>query len=217
MSYTKLLDMKIRIVTILSFAFLALCGSPLLADDTGLVELTEVDPTLRLDMRYASDRNFLGFSVYPEARAFLQRDAAIALKRVNEELAKEGLGLLILDAYRPLSVTRLMWERTPPDKRAYVADPQYGSRHNRGAAVDLTIVDLETGRPVEMPSFYDEFTERAHHSYQGASQTALSNRAKLRALMEKNGYQILDNEWWHFDFKGWENFPLLDKDFSELN
>ena len=186
------------------------------AQPHNLVELTKVAPSLRLDIRYASDRNFLGFAVYPEARAFLQKEAALALSDVTEELKSEGLGLLILDAYRPLSVTQLMWDRTPPSQRDYVADPKKGSRHNRGAAVDLTIIDLETGRPVAMPSYYDDFSHKAHHSYQGSSFKARQNRAKLKFLMEKHGFQALANEWWHYDYQGWEKYPLLDKSFSEL-
>ena len=195
---------------------LTLCSAASLADTSELVELVKIDPNLRLDIRYASDRNFLGFPLYSQARAFLQRDAALALKSANEDLSQEGLGLLILDAYRPLSVTKLLWERTPPSQRAYVADPKVGSRHNRGAAVDLTIIDLSTGRPLPMPSYYDDFSEKAHHSYQGGSALARRNRAKLRQVMEKHGFQVLDNEWWHYDFKGWEKYPLLDKSFSEL-
>lgn len=193
-------------------------GTPAVAESQSeLVELVKVDPTLALDIRYAGANNFLGFPVYPQARAFLQRDAAEALKKVNAELRSQGLGLLILDAYRPHSVTRLMWDRTPESQRAYVADPAKGSRHNRGAAVDLTIRSLSTGKPVAMPSRYDEFSEKAHHSYQGASAEARANRAKLRALMEKHGFQALSNEWWHYDFRGWENYPILDESFEELS
>jgi D-alanyl-D-alanine dipeptidase len=195
--------------------FVACFGvTPCLAE---LVELVKLDPTLRLDIRYASERNFLGFPAYPEARAFLQRDAAEALRAANQELRKQGLGLLILDAYRPLGVTRLMWEKTPESKRAYVANPVNGSRHNRGAAVDLTMVDLQTGRPLSMPSYFDDFSVKAHHSYQGGTELARANRAKLRALMEKHGFQALSTEWWHYDFQGWERYPLLDKSFSELS
>ena len=181
-----------------------------------LVDLKRIDPSLYLDIRYASDRNFLGFSVYPEARAFLQRDAAQALKRVNQELRKEGLGLLILDAYRPMSVTQIMWDRTPPAKRAYVANPKNGSRHNRGAAVDLTLVDRR-GKPLKMPSQYDDFSKKAHHDYGGSTALARKNRARLRSIMEKHGFQALANEWWHYDFAGWEKYPLSDESFSEID
>lgn len=184
---------------------------------SGLVELIRVDPTLTLDIRYAGPNNFLGFPVYPEARAFLQKEAAQALKKVNAELRQQGLGLLILDAYRPHSVTRLMWDKTPVSQRAYVADPAKGSRHNRGAAVDLTIRDLVTGKPVAMPSRYDDFSEKAHHDYQGASVEARANRAKLKNLMEKHGFQALSNEWWHYDFRGWEKYPILDESFEALS
>ncbi len=197
---------------------MAACSvSPIVAEEASqLVELTKIDPTIRLDIRYASDRNFMGFPLYTQPRAFLQKDAAEALKKVNEELHEQGLGLLVLDAYRPWSVTKLMWDKTPPAKRDYVADPQKGSRHNRGAAVDLTIVDMTTGKPVAMPSNYDDFSQKAHHSYQGSSARARSNRAKLRAVMEKHGFEALSNEWWHYDFQGWENYPILDKKFEEI-
>lgn len=196
------------------FVFSLLGSIPCRAEE--LVELVKLDPSLHLDIRYATEHNFLGFAVYPEARAFLQKPAAQAIRDANEELKSQGLGLLILDAYRPLSVTQLMWDRTPPAKRDYVADPKKGSRHNRGAAVDLTIIDLKTGHPIEMPSHYDEFSQRAHHDYQGCSQTAKNNRAKLKDLMVRHGFEPLSNEWWHYDFSGWEKYPLLDKKFSEL-
>ncbi|MCA9775625.1 MAG: M15 family metallopeptidase [Candidatus Eremiobacteraeota bacterium] len=193
------------------------CGTPTLAEaPSQLVELTKIDPTLRLDIRYASNRNFMGFPLYSEPRAFLQKDAAEALRKVNDELHAQGLGLLILDAYRPWSVTKLMWDKTPPSKRDYVADPQKGSRHNRGAAVDLTIVDMQSGKPIAMPSSYDDFSQKAHHSYQGGSELARSNRAKLRELMEKHGFEALSNEWWHYDYQGWQNYPIMDKKFEEI-
>jgi zinc D-Ala-D-Ala dipeptidase len=199
-----------------SFFFVAACGIPCLAESSELVELIKVDPSLRLDIRYASDRNFMGFPLYSQPRAFLQKDAAQALEKVNQDLAKDGLGLLILDAYRPWSVTKLMWDKTPPSKRDYVANPKDGSRHNRGAAVDLTIIDLNTGKPVAMPSQYDDFSVKAHHSYQGGSEVARQNRTKLKSTMEKYGFEALSNEWWHYDYQGWQRFPVMDKSFEEL-
>ncbi len=192
-------------------------SAPALGQESDLVELVKIDPTLRLDIRYATANNFLGFPVYPEARAFLQREAAMAIKAANAELHDQGLGLLILDAYRPHSVTQVMWDRTSESKRAYVADPAKGSRHNRGAAVDLTIVNLSTGKPLPMPSRYDDFSEKAHHSYMGAPPAALENRSRLRALMEKHGFQPLSNEWWHYDFAGWEKYPISNQSFQELS
>lgn len=207
-------------VSVLGFGLgigLLLGGTPVLAQPSDLVELVTIDPTLKLDIRYATANNFLGFPVYPEARAFLQRDAAVAVKAANKELRAQGQALLILDAYRPHFVTKLMWDRTPESKRAYVADPAKGSRHNRGAAVDLTILDLATGRPLKMPSMYDDFSEKAHHDYQESTPEALQNRAKLKALMEKHGFQALSNEWWHYDFGGWEKYPISNQSFKELS
>jgi len=126
-----------------------------------LVELTRLDPTIKLDIRYATSRNFLGTPLYSQARAFLQRPAAEAVLRVQRALAEEGYGLLVHDAYRPWYVTKIFWDATPADKHNFVADPATGSRHNRGCAVDLTLYDLKTGRAAEMPSLYDEMSERA--------------------------------------------------------
>lgn len=181
-----------------------------------LVELVKVDPTLRLDIRYASDRNFLGFSVYRQPRAFLVQPAAEALKKAHLELRKEGYGLLILDGYRPWAVTKLMWDRTPPEKRAYVADPKTGSRHNRGCAVDLTLWDLKKDRPAAMPSAYDDFSEKAHSDYSGGSPEARRNRGLLKRAMESHGFKVLSNEWWHFDYQGWEAYPILDVPFEDI-
>lgn len=215
---TKSMSMKVTVLAVMAGLGLSLtCASPAFAESTDLVELVKLDPALRLDIRYATPNNFLGFPVYPEARAFLRREAADALVEVQQELEKEGLGLLILDAYRPHSVTQLMWDRTPVSKRAYVADPVQGSRHNRGAAVDLTIIDLKTGRPLAMPSHYDDFSEKAHHDYQGGTHEARAHRAKLKDVMERHGFEALSNEWWHYDFHDWKRFPISDQTFDELS
>jgi D-alanyl-D-alanine dipeptidase len=134
-----------------------------------LVELIKLDPTLKLDIHYASSNNFLGTPLYEEARAFLQRPAAQALVRVNSNLHKQGYGLLIFDGYRPWYVTKIFWDATPPADHIYVADPAQGSRHNRGCAVDLTIFDLKTGKILPMPSSYDEMAESAHSDYGGGT------------------------------------------------
>ena len=130
-----------------------------------LVELVKLDPTLKLDIHYASSNNFLGTPLYEEARAFLQRPAAEALVRANRKLHEQGYGLLIFDGYRPWYVTKIFWDATPPVDHIYVADPAQGSRHNRGCAVDLTIYDLKTGQALPMPSGYDEMSERAHSGF----------------------------------------------------
>ncbi|HEV7857284.1 MAG TPA: M15 family metallopeptidase [Pyrinomonadaceae bacterium] len=181
-----------------------------------LVELVRLDPSLRLDIRYATKRNFLGRPVYKEARAFLQRPAAEALMRVNNALRQKGYGLLIFDGYRPWSVTKAFWDATPEDKKQFVADPQKGSRHNRGCAVDLTLFDLRTGREVRMPSEYDEMTERSHINYQCATPEAKAMRDMLRAVMEAEGFNVYEPEWWHYDYKDWNQYPILNVSFSKI-
>ncbi len=181
-----------------------------------LVELIRMDPGLRLDIRYASPNNFLGRPVYTEARAFLQRPAAKALARAHSRLRRKGYGLVIFDGYRPWSVTKIFWDATPEEKRAFVADPRKGSRHNRGCAVDLTLFDLKTGRMVRMPSDYDDFSERAHPNYQGGTIEERRNRDTLRAAMEAEGFTVYENEWWHFDYKDWRDYSILNLTFGEL-
>ena len=181
-----------------------------------MVELVKLDKTIKLDIRYARTDNFVGRIVYPEARAFLQRGAAEALVRVHKKLKKQGLGLVIFDGYRPWSVTKLFWEVTPEDKRKFVANPATGSRHNRGCAVDLSIYDQKTGDLVEMPSDFDEFTERASPNYKGGSAKQKKNRDLLRSLMEAEGFTVNQNEWWHFDYKDWKEYPIFDIAFSEI-
>jgi D-alanyl-D-alanine dipeptidase len=181
-----------------------------------LVEPAAMDPTVKLDVRYATTNNFLGRAVYPEARAFLQREAADALLRAHHALREKGYGLLVFDAYRPWSVTRLFWDLTPRAKRAFVANPRRGSKHNRGTAVDLTLYDLATGREVEMPSAYDEFSERAHPGYTGGGADARARRDLLRAAMEREGFTVEPNEWWHFNWKDWRSYPILDVPFASL-
>jgi D-alanyl-D-alanine dipeptidase len=180
-----------------------------------LIELITLDKTIKLDIRYATDNNFVGRKVYPEARAFLQKPAAKALVKVHKRLQKEGLGLVIFDGYRPWTITKLFWDVTPEDKRKFVADPAKGSKHNRGCAVDLSIYDLRTGELLDMPSAYDEFTERASPNYPGGTDTQRANREKLRRLMEAVGFTVNPNEWWHFDFKNWENYAIYDISFTE--
>lgn len=183
--------------------------------EADLVELITLDKSVKLDIRYATANNFVGRQVYPEARAFLQRPAAEALVRVNKKLKKRHLGLLIFDGYRPWAITKLFWEVTPEDKRKFVANPEKGSKHNRGCAVDLSIFDLKTGKPIEMPSEYDEFSERASPDYTGGTEQERANRDMLRKLMEKEGFTVNPNEWWHFDYKNWEDYAINDISFAE--
>jgi D-alanyl-D-alanine dipeptidase len=181
-----------------------------------LVELVRLDPSIHLDIRYATKDNFLGTPVYQEARAFLQRDAAEALTRVSHALEQKGYGLLVHDAYRPWWVTKLFWEATPPDKREFVADPSQGSRHNRGSAVDLTLYRLADGRPVEMPSLYDEMSERSYPDYRGGTAEERRHRDLLRAAMEAQGFSVYSSEWWHFDYRDWRSYPILNIPFDRI-
>jgi zinc D-Ala-D-Ala dipeptidase len=183
----------------------------------GLVELTTLDASIRLDIRYATANNFTGRQLYTQPRAFLVKPAAEALLRAHRAAQAQGFGLTIFDAYRPWRVTKALWDATPPGpKRNYVANPKRGSKHNRGCAVDLTLHDLAAAKQVAMPSGYDEFTLRAHRDFTGAPAQALANRDLLEALMEAQGFRGASNEWWHFDFSGWQDYPLLDVPFEEL-
>ena len=184
--------------------------------EADLVELTKLDKSIKLDIRYATANNFVGRPVYTEARAFLQRPAAEALLRVHRQLKKQGLGLVIFDGYRPWSVTKLFWEVVPEDKHKFVADPAKGSKHNRGCAVDLSIYDRKTGKLLPMPSEYDEMTDRSSPDYKGGTTQERANRELLRRLMEAEGFTVNPNEWWHFDYKDWEQYAIYDISFSEV-
>lgn len=181
-----------------------------------LAEIAKLDPTITLDIRYATKNNFLGRAVYKQARAFLQRPAAEALVRVNAALRAKGYGLVVFDGYRPWRVTKLFWDNTPNEKKIYVADPAIGSRHNRGCAVDLTLFDLKTGRAVQMPSEYDEMTERSHADYSCSSLEATRTRDLLIAAMQAEGFVVFPTEWWHYDYKDWKEYAILDLEFKEI-
>ncbi|MGA7836288.1 MAG: M15 family metallopeptidase [Acidimicrobiales bacterium] len=181
-----------------------------------LVELIKLDPTIKLDIRYATRNNFLGTPVYTQARAFLQRPAAEALLRAHRELKAHGYGLIIHDGYRPWYVTKIFWDATPVDKRIFVADPAAGSIHNRGCAVDLSLYDLKTGLEVKMPSGYDEMTDRAYADYPGGTAAERTRRALLREVMERQGFKVNPEEWWHFDYKDWKAYPILNVKFEDI-
>lgn len=166
------------------------------------------------DIRYATPNNFMKETLYPVAKAYLRAPAAKALDEVNRELAARGLAVKVFDAYRPYRVTVKMWE--PIKNPDFVADPAKGSRHNRGAAVDLTLVDRKSGAELPMPTPYDDFTPRARHDFNDLPADALANRALLREVMMKHGFEPLPSEWWHYDFGGWERFELMDVPLEEL-
>jgi zinc D-Ala-D-Ala dipeptidase len=183
---------------------------------TDLVELTRIDPSIRLDIRYATPNNFTGRTLYSQARAFLMTEAATALVHVHHRARQEGLGLTIFDAYRPWSVTKALWDATAPGKRGFVANPKVGSKHNRGSAVDLSLHELTTGQLVEMPSPYDDFTRRAYRDFEPVSDAARLNRSRLEQWMEAEGFKGISNEWWHFDWREWRRYPILDTSFEDL-
>lgn len=198
----------------------ALAASPPAEDgdflEHDLVELTYLDATIRLDVRYAGTDNFMGAVFYSEPRAFLQRPAAEALVRAHHWLGERGYGLLVFDAYRPWHVTKMFWDATPEQLKDFVADPSRGSRHNRGCAVDLTLYDLATGEAVEMPSGYDEFSPRASSDYPGGTARQRWHRELLRQAMEAQGFAVYPGEWWHFDHPDWRRYRLGNQRFEDL-
>jgi serine beta-lactamase-like protein LACTB len=182
-----------------------------------LVELIKCDSTIKLDLRYATDNNFMGAPLYPPtAKAYMQKPAAEAVARANKKLAEMGYGLLIHDAYRPWYVTKMFYDATPDEFHMFVANPLNGSRHNRGCAVDLTLYDRQTGKPVEMVGGYDEFSDRSYPDYLGGTSQQRWRRTVLKKAMESEGFTVYENEWWHFDFNGWRKYAIGNKTFEEL-
>lgn len=181
-----------------------------------LVDLESAVPRIKLDVRYATDDNFMGVAFYSQARAFLRREAAEALAVVADSLAPYGYGVVVYDGYRPWAVTWAFWEATPPALRHYVANPAKGSRHNRGCAVDLGLYHLDTGETAEMPSDYDEFTPRADPFYPGGTSLARWHRDFLYRAMTAGGFTVNPSEWWHFDFTGCDSAPVLNVPFEEI-
>jgi D-alanyl-D-alanine dipeptidase len=199
----------------------ALSDSPPREDGTfrkpDLLEIAKLDPTIHLDIRYATSNDFLGTPVYSQARAFLQRPAAEALLRIQQKLKPLGYGLLIHDAYRPWYVTKIFWDATPPEGKIFVADPAQGSRHNRGCAVDLTLYDLASGKPIEMPGTYDEMSPRSFPSYPGGTSLQRWHRDLLRRAMESESFTVYESEWWHFDYQDWKKYAILNVPFEKLD
>jgi zinc D-Ala-D-Ala dipeptidase len=180
-----------------------------------LVDLATLEAGFRFDLRYATPNNFVHATLYPVARAYLRRDVAAALVEVQQELAAQGLGLKIFDAYRPLSVQQRMWDLIHDDR--YVSNPALNAgRHTRGTAVDLTLVDRE-GHDLPMPTPFDDFTERAHRDAPGIPEDAARNSKLLETIMLKHGFLPYPFEWWHFDFRDWKTHPPLDVPLDELH
>lgn len=182
--------------------------------DMELIDLAKFIPTVVLDIRYATANNFTGKVIYTKPKAYVRKPVALALKNVQDSLSKLGLALKIYDAYRPYSATIKFYEVYPDTN--FVANPKNGSRHNRGAAVDLTLVNITTGQELPMPTPYDDFSEKAHPDYPHFPEEILQNRALLFGVLSYYGFIHYPTEWWHFDFRGWQQFPLMDLSFEEL-
>jgi len=172
-----------------------------------------VIPDIILDIRYATTNNFVGEELYPDARCFLAKEPALALKKVQADLKTQGYRLKVFDGYRPLSVQKRMWEILPDNR--YVADPATGSNHNRAYSVDVTLLDLDANE-VPMPSAFDDFSERAHLDYMDCPAEAIRHRRILREAMAQHGFSGIDSEWWHFNYKGYKDKPIMDISIDQL-
>jgi len=179
-----------------------------------LVEIKKYIPGIVLDIRYATTNNFTHHIMYSQARAFARLPVVLALQQVEAELKTKGLGLKIYDAYRPYSVTVKFYEVTPDTN--FVADPRKGSKHNRGCAVDLSIIDLKTGKEIDMPTGFDSFSKKAGANYANLPKQQIDDRELLKSTMQAHGFKVIATEWWHYDFNGWQNYELLDVPFSAL-
>jgi len=183
--------------------------------DNELVEIIKVIPSIKLDIKYATKDNLVHQRVYKQARAFARKPVVYALQKIQAELNSQGLGIKVFDGYRPYAVTCLFYAAIRDT--TFVAAPWHGSRHNRGCALDLTLINLKTGKELPMPSGYDETTERSFHDYVGGTEEERKNRAILREVMTKHGFAIYKYEWWHYDFIGFERFDITDIPFEELS
>jgi D-alanyl-D-alanine dipeptidase len=179
-----------------------------------LMEIKKAIPGIILDIRYATRNNFMNQVMYKQARAFARKPVVEQLKKIQAELSHKGYGLKIFDAYRPYAVTVAFYKKA--SDKAFVANPKKGSKHNRGCAVDLTLVDLKTGKDVAMPTPYDSFAAEASPTYKGLPGPVTKNRDYLISVMHRYGFRVIDNEWWHYDFIGWKNYALMDIPFERL-
>ncbi|HEY9046672.1 MAG TPA: M15 family metallopeptidase [Ohtaekwangia sp.] len=179
-----------------------------------LIDLEKFIPGIVLDIRYATTNNFTGEKIYNMAKAYARKPVAEALQRAQAELQKKGLGIKIYDAYRPYKATVRFYEVYKDT--TYVASPYRGSRHNRGCAIDMTLIDLKTGKELKMPTGYDSFQKEAWPSSPVSDPEVKKNRTLIIDVMKKQGFKVNSSEWWHYDFIGWKNYEVLDIDFEEL-
>lgn len=172
----------------------------------GLVDIQSFVPGIVVDLKYATKENFVGEIVYDFQKCFLLQEVAVKLQLVQQELEKIGLGLKIWDGFRPMAAQWKFWEILPDER--YISDPRKGGRHTRGTAVDVTLIDREENE-LDMPSQFDDFSEKAHRDYPHLTEEQRNNRELLERVMAKYGFIGLPTEWWHFDFVGWENYPPI--------
>jgi len=200
------------------FTFFAYGVSKQKSINDDLIEINRINSNVILDIRYATTNNFTGKKIYPQAKCFLRRGTAKKINRIQKKLEALGLGLKIFDGYRPLSAQFKLYEVFPNEK--YVANPYKknfkGSKHNRGCAVDCTLVDLKTGKELKMPSEFDEFSQKAHLDYKNMDKESAKNCKLLGDIMEKNGFKRIYSEWWHFNDTDWKSYSVLDIAFSEI-
>jgi D-alanyl-D-alanine dipeptidase len=182
-------------------------------EDYEFVDIERVCPAIKLDIIYATNNNFTRQVLYPVAKCYLRQKVAYKLAKVQAELEKLGLGLKIFDGYRPFRVTQKFWDLIGDTR--YVADPKVGSKHNRGAAVDVTLIDFD-GRELEMPTAIDEMTQRAHRDYDHLPEQVIAHRKLLEDVMISGGFLPFPSEWWHFDDSEWERYPIEDICITEL-
>lgn len=186
------------------------------ADARNFIDLQTINPTICIEMRYAMAENFTGKKVYSDAgkRCFVHKDMAEKLDVVQKDLKKHGLGLKIWDGLRTFAAQRAFWAILPDPR--YVGNPEKGGRHTRGTAVDLTLIRLSDGKELEMPTKFDDFSEKAHHNYRDASPEAIKNKEFLKNIMMKHGFELVNTEWWHYDLKGWREYEPFRGDFEDL-
>jgi D-alanyl-D-alanine dipeptidase len=182
--------------------------------ETRLVEIKKYIPGIVLDIRYATTNNFMHRQMYKEAKAFARLPVVLALKDVEADLKTRGLGIKIYDAYRPYTITVKFYEEAKDTN--FVADPRKGSKHNRGCAIDMGLVDLKTGKDLDMPTGFDSFSKKASANYPNLPKQEIDNRELLKSVMQAHGFNVIATEWWHYDFNGWARYPLLDIPFSKI-
>jgi D-alanyl-D-alanine dipeptidase len=182
--------------------------------ETRLVEIKKYIPGIVLDVRYATTNNFTHHQMYKEAKAFARLPVVLALRDVESDLKTRGLGIKIYDAYRPYAITVKFYEVARDTN--FVADPRKGSKHNRGCAIDMSLIDLKTGKELDMPTGFDSFSRKAGANYADLPKQEIANRELLKSIMSAHGFKVVPTEWWHYDFNGWSKYPLLDIPFSEI-